>query len=111
MNSRVLFVVCGILAGCGTQVEQSVARWRLSVEQGVPPGATRAQAEGWAERSGVKLVYSPRERKLQSVAERIPVTGPERLVCSEWVVLVTVQLAPSSEVVERSDVSRTGVCL
>ncbi len=114
MNPRVIFFVTAILlSGCnsnGTLLQERAAQWQARLNASVPLGSTAKAAKDWGKANGVTFAYLEQQRQLHALAERIPETGLNKLVCSEWSILIKVSFATNG-LSEKNEVSTAGTCL
>lgn len=103
-------ILMGACSSDHTLLHERAAQWRSKLKASVPPGTSVADAKAWGERNGVSFSYLEQQRQLYAVAERIPENGFNRLVCSEWSVLLKIHFSANG-LSENSEVSTVGTCL
>lgn len=108
-----LLLATTVATGCSsdrTVVKSRAAEWKAKLDSAVPPGAPLESAKKWGETAGISFTYLEKERQLYAQAERIPETGFNKLVCSEWWIVVKITFTDGG-VSEKNEVSTVGACI
>ena len=80
------------------------------MDSSLPPGSSIEAAKAWGSQNAVTFTYLEQQRQLYAIAERVPENGVNKLVCSEWSVVLRVAFNAQG-VSERNEVSTVGSCL
>jgi len=102
-----------LLAGCGSDhalLRAHANEWRVALDASVPQGTSVEKAKAWGERKGISFTFLEPQHELHAVAERMPETGVNKFVCSEWSILLIVSFS-SSGLSEKNEVKTLGTCL
>jgi len=114
MKHSALFVVAALLtAGCApdhTLLRERAAQWQIRLDAAVPSGTSIDAARVWGAANGISFTYLEQQRQLHAVAERVPESGFNKLVCSEWSILLKIGFSVGG-VSERNEVATVGTCL
>jgi hypothetical protein len=114
MKSAVFALVCCLpLLGCGSShnlVNARAFEWKAKADLELPTGTSMEAATTWAARNKVTFSHPPKQGQLTAVVERLPETGLNRFVCSEWLIILKVNLSESGATTG-NEVSTVGRCL
>jgi len=102
-----------VAAGCTsdhTNLQRRKAEWKTALDSAIPSGTSVESVKRWGEKTGVSFTYLEKQRQLYAIAERIPEAGFNRLVCSEWSVILKVTFSETG-ISEKNEVGSVGTCL
>lgn len=100
-------------AACGSDhslLNQRSAVWKSKADAELPPGRSVEEAKAWGTKSGIVFTHLDKQRQLYAIVERIPEGGLNKYVCSEWSIILKVNLT-AIDTTAGSETSMVGKCL
>lgn len=99
------------LAGCQRSAfNDRKAYWEKLLASAVPAGTPKAAIEDWGKSQSIHFDYIKQRQMLYANAERVTEHGLTRFICSQWNVIIQIQLDSDAKAIKR-EVSGVGSCL
>lgn len=101
------------ITGCGSDhslLDRRVTEWKTKADAEIPEGRSVEEAKAWGTKNGVAFSLLENQRQLYAIVERLPESGFGKYVCSEWSIILKVNLTASATTAG-NEVSKVGTCL
>ncbi|MRD48066.1 hypothetical protein GHT07_12310 [Caenimonas koreensis DSM 17982] len=101
------------MTGCNPDhslMKRRATEWKSKADTEIPAGRSVEEARAWGSRNGIVFSDLEKQRQLYAIVERIPENGLSSYVCSDWSIILKVNLTASGTTVN-NEVSTVGTCL
>lgn len=101
------------IAGCGadqSNLNRRASEWKSRADHEIPAGRSIEEVNTWAAKNGFAFSLLEKQKQLHAIVERVPESGLNKFVCSEWSIILKVNLTASGTTAN-NEISKVGTCL
>ena len=111
----ILFLIASSLAiaGCGadqSNLNRRATEWKFRADREIPAGRSIDEVNAWAAKYGFVFLLLEKQKQLHAIVERVPESGLNKFVCSEWSIILKVNLTASGTTAN-NEIIKVGTCL